>query len=133
VQFAAVIVRIDSSIEGINWAQAKADLAADDFDNGRTPEARLFRQSQHVAFARDDRLAGMSLGRRTTYHRRLTARRTAGKVLTMIRQLLEGVPGQHVGLQTDEAQAVYESLGFRAQPEFWSVVVGSWLDNDANR
>ena len=27
----------------------------------------------------------------------------------------------------------YESLGFRAQPECWSVVVGSWLDNDANR
>lgn len=51
----------------------------------------------------------------------------------MIRQLLERVPGQHVGLQTDEAQAVYESLGFRVQPEFWSVVVGSWLDNDANR
>jgi hypothetical protein len=51
----------------------------------------------------------------------------------MIRQLLERVPGQHVGLQTDEAQAVYESLGFRAQPEFWSVVVGSWLDNNANR
>ena len=51
----------------------------------------------------------------------------------MICPLLERVPGQHVGLQTDEAQAVYESLGFRAQPEFWSVVVGSWLDNDANR
>ena len=30
-------------------------------------------------------------------------------------------------------QSVNESLGFRAQPEFWSVVVGSWLDNDANR
>jgi ribosomal protein S18 acetylase RimI-like enzyme len=62
-----------------------------------------------------------------------SAYRRQGIASGMIRQLLERVPGQHVGLQTDEAQGVYESLGFRAQPEFWSVVVGSWLDNDANR
>jgi hypothetical protein len=48
-------------------------------------------------------------------------------------QLLDEVPGQHVGLQTDDAHALYRSLGFEPQPEFWSVVVGSWLDNDANR
>jgi hypothetical protein len=30
-------------------------------------------------------------------------------------------------------QAFYESLGFERQPEFWSLVVGEWLDNDANR
>lgn len=56
-------VRIESSLEGVDWAQAKADLAADDFDNGRTPEAlrRSFQQSQHVAFARDgDRVVGMA-------------------------------------------------------------------------
>ena len=35
--------------------------------------------------------------------------------------------------QTDDAQAFYRSLGFRPQPEFWSRVSGSWLDNDANR
>jgi hypothetical protein len=51
----------------------------------------------------------------------------------MIRYLLEQVPGQHVGLQTDDAQRFYESLGFKSQPEFWSRVVGSWLDNAANR
>ena len=62
-----------------------------------------------------------------------SAYRRRGIASAMICPLLERVPGQHVGLQTDEAQAVYESLGFRAQPEFWSVVVGSWLDNDANR
>ncbi len=43
------------------------------------------------------------------------------------------MPGQHVGLQTDDAQELYASLGFEPQPEFWSLVVGSWLDNDANR
>jgi GNAT superfamily N-acetyltransferase len=140
---AVVTVRIDGSIEGINWAQAKADLAADDFDNGRTPEAlgRSFSQSPHVAFARDgDRVVGMarllSDGVCNAYLLDVwtaSGYRRQGIASTMIRQLLERVPGQHVGLQTDEAQAVYESLGFREQPEFWSIVVGSWLDNDANR
>ena len=51
----------------------------------------------------------------------------------MIRHLLEQVPGHHVGLQTDNGQDFYASLGFNPQPEFWSIVVGSWLDNAANR
>ena len=51
----------------------------------------------------------------------------------MMRRLLDQVPGQHVGLQTDSAPELYASLGFAPQPEFWSVVVGSWLDNEANR
>jgi ribosomal protein S18 acetylase RimI-like enzyme len=138
-----VTVQIDGSLEGIDWVQAKTDLAADDFDNGRSPEAlrRSFEQSQHVAFARDgDRLVGMArllsdgvcnaylvdVWTASTYRRR-------GIALAMVRRLLDEVPGQHVGLQTDDAQALYKSLGFQPQPEFWSVVVGSWLDNDANR
>jgi hypothetical protein len=51
----------------------------------------------------------------------------------MVRALAHAVPGQHIGLQTDDAQALYASLGFKPQPEFWSLVVGTWLDNDANR
>jgi ribosomal protein S18 acetylase RimI-like enzyme len=136
-------VHIDSSFEGIDWAQAKADLAADDFDNGRTPDAlrRSFEQSQHVAFARDrGRLVGMArllsdgvcnaylvdVWTASRYRRR-------GIGSAMVRELLERVPGQHVGLQTEEAHAFYETLGFHKQPEFLSIVVGSWLDNDANR
>ena len=48
-------VRIDGSLEGIDWTRAKADLAADDFDNGRGPRAlrMSFEQAQHVAIARD--------------------------------------------------------------------------------
>ena len=56
-------MHISDSIEGVDWAQAKADLAADDFDNGRSPEAlyRSFESSQHVAVARDgDRVVGMA-------------------------------------------------------------------------
>jgi ribosomal protein S18 acetylase RimI-like enzyme len=138
-----VAVRIDDSLEGIDWERAKADLLADDFDNGRTADAlRLsFEQSQHVAFARDgDRVVGMarllSDGVCNAYLVdvwTLSAYRRRGIASAMVRLLMEKVPGQHIGLQTDDAQALYESLGFRAQPEFWSLVVGSWLDNDANR
>jgi predicted GNAT family acetyltransferase len=138
-----VAVRIDDSLEGIDWALAKADLAADDFDNGRTAQAlrRSFERSQHVAFARDgDRVVGMArllsdgvcnaylvdVWTQTAYRRR-------GIASAMIGLLLERVPGQHVGLQTSDAHAFYAGLGFSEQPEFWSLVVGSWLDNDANR
>jgi ribosomal protein S18 acetylase RimI-like enzyme len=138
-----VAVRIDNSLDGIDWAKVKADLIADDFDNGRSPEAlrRSFEQSQHVAIARDgDRVVGtarlLSDGVCNAYvvdvwtalsHRR---QRIASR---MMRLLIAAVPGEHVGLQTDDAQALYESLGFRPQPEFWSLVSGAWLDNDANR
>src|ERR1700742_4519434 len=56
-------VRIDESLEGIDWAQAKGDLTADDFDNGRSPGAlrASFERSQHVVIARDgDRVVGMA-------------------------------------------------------------------------
>jgi ribosomal protein S18 acetylase RimI-like enzyme len=136
-------VRIDSSLDGIDWPQAKADLAADDFDNGRSPDAlrQSFQQSQHVAFARDgDRVVGMarllSDGVCNSYLLDVwtgSSYRRQGIASAMVRLLLEQVPGQHVGLQTDDGQRLYESLGFRPQPEFWSRVVGTWLDNDANR
>ena len=137
-------VRIDHSLDGIDWAQAKAELSADDFDNGRTPEAlrRSFEQSEHVVFARDgERVVGMarllSDGVCNAYILDVwtaSAYRRRGIASAMVRRLLERVPGQHVGLQADaDAQGFYESLGFRRQPEFWSTVVGSWLDNEANR
>jgi ribosomal protein S18 acetylase RimI-like enzyme len=137
-----VEVRIDGSLAGIDWALAKADLAADDFDNGRSPDAlrRSFERSQHVAVARDgDRVVGLArllsdgvcnaylldVWTQSGYRRRGVASR-------MVRRLLGAVPGQHVGLQTDDAQALYASLGFRPQPEFWSRVSGRWLESDAN-
>ena len=136
-------VRFDRSLDGIDWAQAKADLAADDFDNGRSPDAlrRSFEQSQHVAFARDgERIVGMarllSDGVCNAYLLDVwtfTPYRRRGIASTLVRTLAEQVPGQHIGLQTDDAQAVYASLGFEPQPEFMSLVVGRWLDNEANR
>ena len=62
-----------------------------------------------------------------------SSHRRRGIATAMIRHLLDEVPGQHVGLQTSSAQALYAALGFRKQPEFWGMTVGGWLDNDANR
>ena len=136
-------VRIDSSLDGIDWAQAKADLVADRFDNGRSADAlrRSFEQSAHVAFARDgDRIVGMarllSDGVCNAYLLDVwtaSAYRRQGIASSLLRLLMDAVPGQHIGLQTDDAQRLYEQLGFKQQPEFWSLVAGRWLENDANR
>jgi predicted GNAT family acetyltransferase len=136
-------IRVDGSLHGIDWEQCKADLTADDFDNGRSAAAlrRSFESSQHVAFARDgDRVVGMarmlSDGVCNAYLIdvwTLTSHRRRGIAGRMVELLCAQVPGQHVGLQTDDMQAAYASMGFRPQPEFMSRVVGRWLDNDANR
>jgi ribosomal protein S18 acetylase RimI-like enzyme len=136
-------IRIDGSLEGIDWIRAKADLHTDDFDNGRSPEAlrRSFEQSQYVAFARHGTdLVGMarmlSDGVCNSYLLDVwtaSPHRRQGMATRMVRHLVDQVPGQHVGLQTDDAQPLYRSLGFRPQPEFMSLVVGNWLDNAANR
>jgi ribosomal protein S18 acetylase RimI-like enzyme len=136
-------VELGTSLDGIDWAQAKADLAADAFDNGRSPDAlrRSFERSQHVAVARDaGRVVGMarllSDGVCNAYLLDVwtfTPYRRRGIASALVRMLLDAVPGQHVALQTDHAAALYASLGFAPQPEFMSLVVGRWLDNEANR
>jgi len=135
-------VRIADSVDGVDWAEAKALLAADDFDNGRSAAAlrRSFEQSQHVAIAWQGKdLVGMarllSDGVCNAYLVDVWTRRShrrQGIASAMMRLLLDQVPGQHVGLQTDDAGGFYASLGFTPQPEFWSTVVGRWLGNSAN-
>ncbi len=142
-QAEAMAVRIGDSLDGIDWSQAKADLTADNFDNGRSAQAlRLsFAQSQHVAFARDgERVVGMarllSDGVCNAYLLdvwTLSAYRRQGIGFRMVRLLMDKVPGQHIGLQTDDAGAFYAALGFVPQPAFMSAIVGTWLGNDANR
>lgn len=137
-----MVVRVDESLDRIDWAQAKADLAADDFDNGRSPHAlrASFERSQHVAIARDgDRVIGMarllSDGVCNAYLLdvwTMSAYRRQGIGTAMVRQLMSRVPGQHIGLQTGDAQAFYTSLGYCHQPVFMSAVVGEWLANKVN-
>ena len=136
-------IRITDSLDGVDWEQAKADLATDDFDNGRSPAAlrRSFEQAQHVAIAWDgERMVGMarllSDGVCNAYLLDVwtaSSHRRRGIGRAMMEELSEAVPGQHIGLQTDDAQAFYDALGFRCQPEFMSRVSGRWLENDANR
>jgi ribosomal protein S18 acetylase RimI-like enzyme len=135
-------VTIDSSLDGIDWSQIKADLIVDDFDNGRSADAlhRSFAQSQHVVIARDGaRVVGtarlLSDGVCNGYLLDVwtaSSHRRRGIGSSMVRHLADRVPGQHIGLQTDHAHAFYTSLGFRPQPTFMSAVIGGWLDNDAN-
>jgi predicted GNAT family acetyltransferase len=140
---AAMAVTFDDSLYGVDWVRLKADLAADRFDNGRSPEAlqRSFARSQHLVLARDDgRVVGtarlLSDGVCNAYLVDVwtqTAYRHQGIGSAMVRQLMAQVPGQHIGLQTEDAGAFYARLGFVPQPEFFAAVVGRWLDNDANR
>lgn len=134
--------RIEDSLSGVDWQVCKRDLAADNFDNGRSAAAlrRAFEHSQHVALAwHGDRVIGMarllSDGVSNSYlvdvwtqsdHRR------KGVGRAMVEQLCLAVPGQHVGLQTDQP-AFYHSMGFEVQPQFMSRVVGQWLLNEANQ
>src|SRR5664279_1371673 len=98
------MVRIDGSLDGIDWSRAKADLASDDFDNGRSATAlqRSFEQSQHVAIARDGECNAYLVDVWT-----LASYRRQGIASAMLRSLIAEVPGQHIGLQTDDAQALY--------------------------
>ena len=42
-----------------------------------------------------------------------SSHRRQGIAAQMLRLLIAAVPGQHIGLQTTDAQALYESVGFR--------------------
>jgi GNAT superfamily N-acetyltransferase len=136
-----VDLHVDDRLDRVDWGRAKERLAADDFDNGRSPDAlhRSFEQSQHAALGWvDGELVGMarllSDGVCNAYLLDVwtdSRHRRRGVGSAMVRYLMERVPGQHIGLQTDDARAFYESMQFKPQPEFLSIVVGTWLDNDA--
>jgi ribosomal protein S18 acetylase RimI-like enzyme len=128
--------------DGVDWHQAKTDLATDRFDNGRSPAAlqRSFEQSDHVVFAwLGGSLVGMarmlSDGVCNAYLVDVwtkSTQRRAGIGTAMVRDLLSRVPGQHVALQTDHAVDFYRALGFEQEGGYMFRVVGHWLDNAAN-
>jgi ribosomal protein S18 acetylase RimI-like enzyme len=131
--------RIDLS--GIDWPALKAALAADDFDNGRTPDQlrKSFENSQAVCIAWEDgHIVGtaraLSDGVCNAYLVDVwTAShfRSRGIASQMIESLLRRLPGQHVFLQSDPDTAdFYRGLGFTDQPLGLSQVVGKWLQKD---
>ncbi len=123
--------------DGVDWERLTADLQADDFDNGRTPDElrRSFENSAVVAFAwLDGRVIGkaralsdgvcnayvVDVWTHSDYRRRGIASR-------LMRLLAEGLDGQHIYLFTDDAEDFYHSLGYRRQGVGMGIVVGKWL------
>lgn len=130
-------IRFTQNTTGVDWQRLTADLQADDFDNGRTPDElrRSFENSAVVAFAWDgDRVIGkaralsdgvcnayvVDVWTHSDYRRRGIATR-------LMRLLAEGLEGQHIYLFTDDAEAFYRGLGYRPQGTGMGMVVGRWL------
>jgi ribosomal protein S18 acetylase RimI-like enzyme len=126
--------------EGIDWAVLKADLVADDFDNGRTPEQlqRCCANSAVNIFALDGaRVIGtarvLSDGVCNAYmvdvwtHSAYRRQRIGA---TMVEMALEALQGQHVYLFTDSAVDFYRSLDFEESGIGMERVVGQWLVNN---
>ncbi|HYH86013.1 MAG TPA: GNAT family N-acetyltransferase [Pyrinomonadaceae bacterium] len=133
-------ITYETNLRDVDWAEMKATLAGDDFDNGRTPgQLRAsFEQSYASVVAYDGaRIVGtarvlsdgvcnayvVDVWTHTPYRRRGIARR-------MIETLEARLGGQHVYLFTDDAADFYRKLGFAEQPTGMSKVVGVWLRND---
>ena len=133
-------VEYSTSAAGIDWVELKADLAADHFDNGRSPEqmARSFAASHRCVFGRDgQRIVGtgrvisdgvcnaylVDMWTHSAYRRRGIGRR-------MLELLCDGLSGQHIYLFTDDAAAFYEACGFAPRGVGMERVVGKWLQNE---
>jgi len=125
-------------LAGVDWAELKAALVADDFDNGRTPEQyrRSHENSHAVIFGRcAGRLVAngriLSDGVCSAYLVDIwtaSAYRRQGTGREVVTRLLATVPGQHVALFTSQHAAFYTALGFRPEHVGMSQVVGTWLN-----
>lgn len=127
-------------LTGIDWAALKDTLAADDFDNGRTPEQyRLSAENSALnCFAwAGNRIIGtvraLSDGVGNAYIVDVWTQsefRNRGIARQMMELTLEKLPGQHVYLFTDdEAVGFHEKIGFRRQGIGVYRIVGSYLHN----
>jgi predicted GNAT family acetyltransferase len=134
-------IRYTLACDGIDWGAMKEALVADNFDNGRTPAQleRSFRNSAVPVIALDgDRIIGtaraLSDGVCNAYVVDVwtdSAYRRQGIARTMMSLLLEQLPGQHVFLWTDDAEAFYQRIGFDVcHCVGLQTVVGEWLVNE---
>jgi len=129
-----------TNLENIDWTEMKTTLRQDAFDNGRSPEQlqTSFENSYAICIAyAEGRIIGtarvLSDGVCNAYLVdvwTLSEFRHKGIASTMIQKLMSQLRGQHVYLQTDDAQELYAKLGFVEQPTGMSKVVGEWLVND---
>ncbi|WP_256973352.1 GNAT family N-acetyltransferase [Nostoc sp. T09] len=127
-------------LENVDWEEMKATLSQDNFDNGRTPEQLKisFTNSYRTCIAyAGDRIIGtarvLSDGICNAYIVDVwtfTPYRRQGIASTMMRILLDELPGQHVCLFTDDVVDFYQQLGFKKLETCLEKVVGKWLIND---
>lgn len=130
-------VVFSSRTDDVDWAALKAALVADDFDNHRTPEEyRLSHLGSHAVvfgrcggqFVANGRILSdgvcnaylVDIWTATPFRRRGIGRE-------VVSRLMATVPGQHVGLFTEDMAAFYTALGFHAQRGGMGRVVGQWL------
>jgi len=130
-------VTYQTDMAGIDWAAMKAAVAADNFDNGRTPDQlrRSFIASHVacVAYAAGE-LAGtaraLSDGVCNAYVIDVWTRRDLrcrGIARAMLATLESRLPGQHIYLFSDTYADMYRACGYRDHPVGLEKVVGTWL------
>ena len=138
----AVVIR--DTLDGVDWARAKADLAGRRLRQrpvARGAAARRSRSRSTSSIAHDgDRVVGMarllSDGVCNAYLIDVwtaSSHRRQGIASAMVEHLAERCRASTSACRPTTPQAFYASLGFRPQPAFMSLVAGRWLDNDANR
>jgi GNAT superfamily N-acetyltransferase len=130
-------LRFESGLTGIDWHRLKDDLAADDFDNGRTPDElrRSFAESYAtIVVWRGERVIAtarlLADGICNAYLVDVwtaSSERRKGIGSEMVRRLLARVPGHHVALFTEDHIDFYAGLGFEEERTGMSLVVGTWL------
>jgi predicted GNAT family acetyltransferase len=131
-----------TDIGQVDWAALKAAVAADDFDNGRTPhQMRLSAENSAInvfAYAGDEIVGNaralsdgvcnayvVDVWTKTLYRNQGIARR-------MMEMIAERVPGQHVYLAADDdVYDFYTKLGYTKDGHGMSLVVGDWLHNES--
>ncbi len=133
-------ITLSARIDDVDWADLKTALAADDFDNGRTPEEyRRSHENSHAVvigrcggeFVANGRI--LSDGVCNAYLVDIwtaKAYRRSGVGRAVVEQLVATVPGQHVALFTSDMQAFYSTVGFALEEDGMSRVVGAWLGRD---
>ena len=130
-------IRFTTDLAGVDWRALKTAVAADDFDNGRTPEQmrRSFEASfvSCIAYA-GDMIVGtaraLSDGVCNAYVVDVWTRsshRRRGIAKAMLEMLESRLSGQHVYLFSDDMAGVYRACGYRERPTGLEKVVGTWL------
>ena len=137
---ATMAIEYRTDLIGVDWEAFKQDLIDDDFHNGRTT-----RQLQ-LSFENSFQVVMVWGGRRVIGSARQlsdgvsnayvidvwthSAHRRRGIATTMMKMLIDAVPGQHIYLQTDDAVEFYKKIGFTAQPEGLRLISGKYLQNE---